>query len=135
MRTDIKATLIELTDAIREFVQKKMDALDAPAARFGSAVRAKVEVGKTTKHHKNGDVFRAEVRLDLPGLKVYAEEIGDDLYVVMNDAYKEARRQMISYKGILQATALRGERKVKRAAHDGVRQSSRKGGRVREEGV
>lgn len=102
MQTDIKATNIELTDAIRTYVQQKIDTLDAKVARFGEVVRAEVEVGRTTKHHKKGpEVFRAEVHVRLPGKLVYASADHEDLYTAINNAKKEAERQIAAFKGAL----------------------------------
>jgi putative sigma-54 modulation protein len=98
MELNIKATNMELTDAIRAFVQEKMNSLDVKTSRFGDVVRGEVEVGKTTNHHQKGDIFRAEVHVRLPGKLVYAEAVHDDLYTAINDAKKEAERQIIDYK-------------------------------------
>lgn len=102
MQVDIKATGIELTEAISAFVQEKMDSLDAKTARFGDVVRAEVEVGKTTHHHHKGPVFRAEVHVRLPGKVVYVESIDEDLYTAIINAKHEAERQIIDYKGELE---------------------------------
>lgn len=98
MDVDIKATGMELTDAIRAFIQQKMDTLDNKTTRFGDVVRAEVEVGKTTAHHKTGPVFRAEVHVRLPGKVVYVTAENYDLYIAINDAKKEAERQIVDYK-------------------------------------
>jgi putative sigma-54 modulation protein len=99
MQTAIKATNMELTDAIRAFVEQKMNALDAKTKRFGEAVRAEVEVGMTSRHHKSGDIFRAEVQLRLPGKKIYVEATHKDLYTAINNAKREAEGQVTAYKG------------------------------------
>ncbi|MFA6603476.1 MAG: ribosome-associated translation inhibitor RaiA [Patescibacteria group bacterium] len=100
MQVDIKATGMELTDALRAFVQEKIDMLDAKTVRFGDVVRAEVEVGRTTAHHKNGEVYRAEIHVRLPGKVVYVESSDEDLYVAINQARKEAEREIIEYKDI-----------------------------------
>lgn len=101
MQVDIKATNIALTDAIRAAVQKHMDDMDKITARFGDVVRGEVEVGMTSRHHAKGDIFRAEVHVRLPGKIVYTEAVNEDLYVALNDAKKDAERQILDYKGIL----------------------------------
>lgn len=101
MHVDIKAKNFELTDAIRSSVEEKMASLDEKVARFGDSVTAEVEVGKTTEHHAKGPVFRAEVHVRLPGKLVYAESINYDLYAAINDARKEAERQVVDYKETL----------------------------------
>jgi ribosomal subunit interface protein len=116
MQLDIKAKGIELTEAIRVFVQAKMDTLDAKTKRFGDVVRSEVEVGKTTKHHKNGLVFRAEVHVRLPGKVVYAEALDKDLYKAIGAAKKEAEGQIVAYKGALDAKQKRGSRTARNKA-------------------
>ncbi len=98
MQVDIKGNGIELTDALRGFIQEKMDTLDAKTARFGEVVRAEVEVGKTSDHHQKGPVFRAEVHVRLPGKVVYVEAVHDDLYTAVIDARKAAEREIVQYK-------------------------------------
>lgn len=98
MKVDIKGNGLELTDAIRSFVEEKMATLDAKVERFGDSVTAEVEVARTTEHHHKGDVFRAEVHVRLPGHLVYASSEHEDLYVAINDAKKDAERQVIDYK-------------------------------------
>lgn len=123
---------MELTEAIRSFIEKKMESLEPKTARFGTSVSTEVEVSKTTRHHKQGEVFRAEVHVRLPGNTIYAEATSEDLYVALNDAYKEATRQVLAYKGLLSAKKKRGARKAKRSLHG---DDDAKGGRVLEEGI
>ena len=111
MQTAIKATKIDLTDAIRAFVEEKMNTLDAKTKRFGEAVRAEVEVGMTTRHHKSGEIFRAEVHVRLPGNLVYAEATHKDLYTAINNAKREAERQIVAYKGAKEAKMKKTARK------------------------
>jgi len=103
MQYSLKATKIELTDAIKEAVAKKLSALDAKVKRFGTSVSAAVEVGMTSKHHKKGLVFRAEIQVVLPGKKVYAESVDEDLYKALSAAKKEVELQIAKYKGAMEA--------------------------------
>ena len=57
-----------------------------------------VEVGRTSEHHKKGDVHRAEIHVRLPGKVVYVESSDRDLYVAINQARKEAEREIVDYK-------------------------------------
>lgn len=90
----IKATAIELTDAIRAAVENELTGLAPLTDRFGDACSAHVEVGKTTRHHQKGDVFRAEINLTIPGKLMRAESEEEDLYVAINRAGDELRRQL-----------------------------------------
>jgi putative sigma-54 modulation protein len=98
MQVDIKATGMELTEAIRAFIQEKMDMLDARTVRFGDVVRSEVEVGRTSLHHKKGEIHRAEIHVRLPGKVVYVESSHEDLYTAINQARKEAEREIVDYK-------------------------------------
>lgn len=135
MKVDIKSTGMELTEAIGAFVQEKMDTLDAKTARFGQVVRTEVEVGVTSRHHKTGPIFRSEVHVRLPGHVIYAEATNYDLYVAIVEAKKEAERQILAYKGLLDARAKRGARAAKRSSRALPGERRRKGGRTLEEGV
>ena len=102
MHLDIKTKDMELTDAIRAYVEEKMAALDAKVARFGTSVTAEVEVGKTSNHHHKGEIYRAEVHVRLPGNTIYAEATDEDLYTAITQAKHEADRQITAYKEKLQ---------------------------------
>lgn len=90
----IKATNIELTDAIRAAVERELADLEPLTERFGEAASAHVEVGKTTRHHQKGDLFRAEINLKIPGKLLRAESEEEDLYVAVNRTGDELRRQL-----------------------------------------
>lgn len=113
MKFSLKAKNLTLTDAIKAAVEKKLATLDKKATRFGESVTGEVEVGKTTKHHKKGEVFRAEIHVRLPGKLVYAEATNEDLYAAIGKAAREAATQVTSYKGTLAAKGVRKAKKTK----------------------
>ncbi|HTM68138.1 MAG TPA: ribosome-associated translation inhibitor RaiA [Candidatus Binatia bacterium] len=100
MNVSLKAKGITLTDAIRATIEKRLAALEKKVAKFGTSVNGEVEVGKTSKHHKKGELFRAEVHVRLPGKLVYAEALNQDLYAAIGAAVREASGQIASYKGL-----------------------------------
>jgi putative sigma-54 modulation protein len=101
MKLAIKATHITLTDAIKAYVEQKVNGLEAKVKRFGPSVTAECEVGLTTKHHKKGPIFRAELHVRLPGKLVYAEHEDLNLYTAIGEVKREAERQIADYKGTL----------------------------------
>lgn len=128
MKLDIKAKNLKLTAAIRDYAEKKIATLDAKVKRFGTAVTAEIEVGMTSKHHKKGEIYRAEVHVRLPGKLVYAEALHLDLYTAIGAAKKEAERQIAAFKGAKIAKAKRAGRAAKKGM-------AGKGGRDLQEGV
>ncbi len=96
MKTNIKATSIGLTPAISSYVDSKLAHLDKLTANFGD-VMANVEVGKTTKHHKGGDFFFAEINLHMDG-KTFREVVDDaDLYSAIDLAKDKMEEVLVSY--------------------------------------
>jgi len=97
MQIKIKATKIELTDAIKDYVQEKMDMMEK---NLGSVVpvACDVEVGLTSDHHNKGEIFRCEVNLRLPGelLRVEREEL--DLYKAVDNVKNHMVMAIKKYK-------------------------------------
>lgn len=62
METQIKGTGLAITPDVRSYLDKKISSF-AKMLSGDTAVRIDIEIGKTTKHHQTGDVFRAEFNL------------------------------------------------------------------------
>lgn len=92
----LKGQNMDLTDAIKAYVEQKLAALDKMAS--GPAVEARVEVGKSTHHHKNGPFMRCEVNLVVPGGSLRAEEEREDLYEAIDTAAANLQRQLVARK-------------------------------------
>ncbi|MEK7176674.1 MAG: ribosome-associated translation inhibitor RaiA [Patescibacteria group bacterium] len=107
MKINIKATGIELTPAISSYVEKKISAIEKFIDKATNAT-ALVEVGKSTHHHKSGDVFRAEVHIVGNGLDVYAASETGDLYAAIDMVKDEAVHNMLQLKGKRETLARKG---------------------------
>jgi putative sigma-54 modulation protein len=83
MKINIKATGISLTTSISEYIEKKINMLDKFFQDFDD-VLVNVEVGKISKHHKSGDIFRAEIQITAGGQTYYAESETEDLYAAID---------------------------------------------------
>ncbi len=88
---------MELTEAIKFQVGKKLMGVEKLVADFEPAT-ARVEVGKTSRHHNKGEVFRSEINLDIRGGLLRAEAAGEDLYEAIDVAIAELRRQLVDAK-------------------------------------
>jgi len=98
MNINIKATGIELTPSIREYAEKKVASLDKYINKDADT-NVQIEVGKTTKHHKGGDVFRAEIKVMGAGLDLYAFTEKEDLYAAIDLAKDEVIRELQHSRG------------------------------------
>ncbi|MDD4332929.1 MAG: ribosome-associated translation inhibitor RaiA [Patescibacteria group bacterium] len=98
MQIRIKATKIELTPEIKDYVQKKMDMLDKYVGTF-KVLNCDVEVGLAVGSHQSGQIYRAEVNLELPGELLRVEKTEVELFKAI-DKVKDHLAEMIKkYKG------------------------------------
>lgn len=104
---------MELTSAISEYVNKRLAGIEK-FVREGESADAYIEVGKTTNHHKQGDVFRAEFNIEIAGNKFYTFSEKEDLYEAIDDAKGEVVRQITSNKDRKQTLFKRGAISVKK---------------------
>lgn len=89
----------ELTPAIEDYVYKKVSMLSKFLGEDNDATICEVEIGKTTNHHKSGDIFRAEINLMIPGRKqCYAVAEEEDLYVAIDKVHNNIEREIVSTK-------------------------------------
>ena len=86
MRIEIKTTNIEISEALKEWIENKFSSL----ARLLDEIEKKdegqedskiifIEIQKTTKHHLKGNVFRAETQTYLLKRNIRAEAISSDI--------------------------------------------------------
>src|SRR3989344_7978909 len=112
MKLNIKASGIELTPAISAYVDKKLRSLEKYFGNSEDTV-VQAEVGKSTQHHKSGNVFRAEVHVSGPGLDLYAVSEQTDLYAAIDVVKDEVSEKLSHIKGKREALTRRGARLIK----------------------
>lgn len=99
MEYNLQGKNIELTQAVRDLIDKKIQSLERLIGRFDQeAVEARIELSKPSKHHRSGFVFYAEINLKLPGQLLRAESNHLDLNFAVNEAFRETERQVKKYK-------------------------------------
>ena len=116
MRISINAKNIELTPTlevhieekftshIRRLVEKKND-VDLPLLHL--------EVGRSTRHHKKGNVYYAEANLNLGKTVFYAKAEHGDVYAACDSLRDEMEREIKEFSGRRQALQKRGARMAK----------------------
>ena len=113
MNIKIRSANFELTEAISDYVNKKVSTLQK-FLNTNDQILCEVEIGRTTSHHKSGDVFKAEINIDIPGGKqvyVIAEE--RDLYAAIDVARDEAERSIVSRKNKYHTLFRKGAASIK----------------------
>ena len=114
MKINLKATNIELSEAISQYVDKKLIMLEKYFEQSkGDEVLALIEVGKSTRHHKSGDVFMAEIHIKANGKEFYAVSEKDDLYAAIDEVKDEITRSITSRRKKAIALLRRGGTRIK----------------------
>lgn len=100
MNINIKYTNLDSTPAIETYINEKIGALAKFLQPFEvhNQINARVEVGRTTNHHNKGQVYRAEVNLDLPGEVLRAEHEDWDMRITVDQAKDKLQREIVKYK-------------------------------------
>ncbi len=114
MKIKIKATNIELTNAIESYVEEKLQSVEKfMVSHEEEEPVAYVDVGKTTNHHNRGDVFRAEITTTVRGKQFRAVSEKSDLYAAIDDLKDELIRELNSYKNRERTLMRRGAGMIK----------------------
>ncbi|MCX6753058.1 MAG: ribosome-associated translation inhibitor RaiA [Candidatus Nomurabacteria bacterium] len=111
MNINIKTKNIELVDSLQEYVNKRLLSLEKFINTADSVIH--VEIGKTTNHHKNGDVYKAEIVIGRDK-QFFASCETDDLYKAIDEAKEELNRKFTSHKDKKQTLFKRGASSVKK---------------------
>ena len=95
MVTTIHATGIELTDTIREYVEKKITALEKFMDR---ATKVEVDLGMRSHHHQKGKIFFAEINIHQPSGMLRVEKDAVDLYKAIDKVKDHLKVELESLK-------------------------------------
>ena len=97
MKVKIKATKIELTAAIKDYVNEKMDMLEKYLGDI-QVTNCDVEVGMAIGGQQHGKIFRAEVNLSVPNHMFRVEKTEKDLYKAIDKVKDHLVRSIVEYK-------------------------------------
>ncbi|MFS8630100.1 MAG: ribosome-associated translation inhibitor RaiA [Bacillales bacterium] len=92
MRYNVRGENIEVTPALREYVEKKLSKLNR---YFTKTPDANVHVNLKTYTDKKGKV---EVTIPMPGLVLRAEEVHEDMYAAIDLVTDKLERQIRKHK-------------------------------------
>ncbi|MCC7160176.1 ribosome-associated translation inhibitor RaiA [Candidatus Nomurabacteria bacterium] len=109
MQINLQSKNFEITESVRDYVLKRVTNLEKLLSRIeegGGDVLVNFEVGKSTKHHKSGEVFHADCFININGNKFYASSDKEDIYQsideikdsLFNDIQKNKDRKQTLFK-------------------------------------
>jgi putative sigma-54 modulation protein len=92
LNINLKGTNIELTDAVKDYVLKRVTNLGKLLSKMrasGGEIMVNFEIGKNTNHHKSGAVFHADCLVNINGKELYYSTDKEDLYEAI-DSVKDS---------------------------------------------
>lgn len=113
MRISIKTTNIDLTEPLRLYVTERIESVRKLTTASDDALHAAVEIGKTTNHHRQGDVFRAEVNFHIAHTLVRSVTVKDDLYAAIDEMKNDLARELSRFKNKDRTLVRRGAAVIK----------------------
>jgi len=100
MNIRIKATQIELTEPLREYIMVRLKGLEKILVSFEKdrELTLEVEVARTTRHHHKGDIYYIELTMRLLKNTLRVEHTNEDVRVAVDEAKKRMKIEMQRYK-------------------------------------
>lgn len=114
MKKNIKATSMKLTDAIKNYLNKKFSHVEKFLADKEDNLMCYIELGRTSNKHKSGDVYRAEANIDIGGKVLRAVSEKDDLYSAIDDMEEELNRLVTDFNKKKNTLSRKGGARVKK---------------------
>ena len=114
MKFSVKAVDLELTPDISGHLERTINSLDKFIENADSVVRAWVEIGRISKHHKSGKIYRVEIQIRLPGKLVRSEAVAETIFQAANEVKDELQRELKQHKRKKIAERKRVSRKFKK---------------------
>ena len=113
MKIIFKKRDFAITPSIESYVDKKMETLEKFFKSFGEEKRViEIELGRVTARHKTGDVFRAEINLDLGGKMFRAESEQTDIFSAIDEMRDDLEQEIKKFKEKKGTIFLRGARSI-----------------------
>jgi len=95
MKINIKVTNVSLSAELTLSIEHKLvGALERLLQEKAENALCEIEVGKTTLHHRSGDIFRAEINLTSEGDHVRAVSEKSDILSAIDDVRDEVVRAL-----------------------------------------
>ncbi len=113
MKITKKATNTEFNEALEFYLDKHLISHVERLVGEDDSVSLSIEVGKMSRHHHKGDVFRAEATLFVDGTTLRAEAERDDLHVAIDGTREELVRELTKLRKKRFSLIKRGGHKIK----------------------
>ena len=112
MKITITGNNFEVTQNLENYINKKFSKLEKLADGFNKNSVLKIVISRETKSQE-GNVFFVKANLDLVSFVITNDEIGEDIYVMIDKIEKELSRQLKKRKDKFTNKFIKGARKFK----------------------
>ena len=113
MEIKIKATGYEMTPETSQYLAERITALERLIDPGDETALCEVEVGKTTEHHRQGNIWVAEFQIVRGGERLRAVAEAESLNAAIDGAKDEMLRQLRHSKGKSESLARRAGKSFK----------------------
>lgn len=104
-------TGVEITEAIKAYAERRLTSFFTKYAIQDNQVH--LEIGKSTNHHKHGEIFFVEARFKAGERQIFARSEKEDVYQAIDHLEQEMYAQLEMAKGKKIALFKRGAQKIK----------------------
>ena len=108
LRSTIKETNLRLLPTQARYLDRKLKAVEKLLHPDDTLAAADIEVERTTRHHRQGEIFRAEINLRTAQGTFRAEAFGESVMAAIDAVKDEVVRQLAQKKD--KSIALRKKR-------------------------
>jgi putative sigma-54 modulation protein len=113
MKINEKSVNMQITPDIRDYLYKKLAHIEKFLDPADESVLCEVELGKISRHHNKGDVYKMEINMHIAGKNLRAVCEMDDLFASIDLAKDEMVRELQSNKDKKVSLMRRGGIKLK----------------------
>lgn len=99
MKINIAGNNLELTPSIKKYIETHLATLDKFLAKYNeAAVQTDVVIARATKHHSQGDIYTAEIHINIPKKSFMSKADGSDVRAIFDQAKDKISRELSDYK-------------------------------------
>jgi len=100
MKIDLKYTQFQPSADIEEYAMKRLGSLERFLKSFEKSgeITMFVEIARSTKHHRKGNVFYAEAMFQTDGKVMRAEATGPDIRLALDEVKEKLKKEIRRYK-------------------------------------
>ena len=115
MKIIIKGKNIKLSPSVNQYIEEKIGGLKKFLKKFNpELIEARVEIGKITRGQRQGDIFRAEVNLNINGKLLRVAKTEESLPAAIDLVKDDLAKEIKDYKDKRITQFIRGARSWKK---------------------